>query len=118
VPDFSIPHLPPIRFVKSLLYCDSQSASVKIAFEEIPTLAMLVEAAAQSSSGIEDDDNKAKMGFLVSLKNVELLQELKLLEYTADIELVHKSDNFKSLLFTIKQNKKTVAKGTFSIALQ
>ncbi len=116
--DFSIPHLPPIRFVKSLLKTDKTRATVKIAFEEIPTLAMLVEAAAQSSSGIEDDEDDKRMGFLVSLKNVKLLQKLQSLEYKASIELMSKLNNFKSLAFIIKQEDKIVATGEFSIIFQ
>ncbi|MCF6172176.1 MAG: hypothetical protein L3J44_00055 [Campylobacteraceae bacterium] len=115
--DFQIPHLPPVRFVKSLLYSDKTTASVKIAFEEIPTLAMLIESAAQSSSGIKNSDNVAKMGFLISLKNVKLLKEIYSLQYIVNIKLMHKVDSFKSLSFVILQENDTVATGSFSIVI-
>ncbi|MFK5882250.1 MAG: hypothetical protein QM482_08535 [Sulfurospirillum sp.] len=115
--DFSIPHLAPVRFVKSLLNADEKSASVKIAFEKIPTLPMFIEAAAQSSSGIDDDENDGKMGFLVTLKNIKLLEIIDSREYIASIKLNQKIENFKSLSFEIFKNDTVIAKGTFSITL-
>jgi len=116
--DFSIPHLEPVRFVKSLLNADEKSASVKIAFDEVPTLPMLIEAAAQSSSGINDDENDGRMGFLVTLKNVKLLEKILSKEFIANIKLNQKIENFKSLSFEILEDTKVVAKGTFSITLK
>jgi len=116
--DFSIPHLPPIRFVKSLLKADETTASVKVGFDEIPTLGMLIEAAAQSSSGIKDDENNGRMGFVITLKNIKLLEEVTQKEFIVNVELVHKLDNFKSLSFEILQDDIKVAIGGFSIALQ
>ncbi len=116
--DFSIPHLPPIRFVKSLLSADDRSASVRIAFEEVPTLPMLIEAAAQSSSGIDDDENDGRMGFLVTLKNVKLLEEIDSKEFIANIKLNQRIENFKSLSFEIAKDNIIIAKGVFSITLK
>ena len=116
--DFSIPHLAPIRFVKSLYSSDENSASVKISFENIPSLPMLVEAAAQSSSGIKDDENSSKMGFLVTLKNVKLLEKINSKEYIANIKLNQKIENFKSLSFKILEEDIVIAKGVFSITLK
>ncbi len=116
--DFSIPHLPPVRFVDSVLYADENRTEVKISFDILPSLAMLVEAATQSSSGIKDDEGGEKMGFLVSLKDVKLLKEISSKEYTVLVELIHKIDNFKSLLFAIMDKKQKIAEGNFSITVQ
>jgi len=118
MPDFSLPHTAPIKFVKELLQTDETSAIVKIAYEELPTIGMLIEAAAQSSAGISDEQNIGRMGFLVSLKNVKLLEEIKSYEYIAKIELVSKLDNFKSLKFNIFEDELMIAKGSFAIILQ
>jgi len=115
---FSIPHLAPVRFVKALINSDEKSASVKIGFDDIPTFGMLVEAAVQSSSGIADDENDGRMGFLVALKNVKLLKEIDSNEYIVKVELIHKVDDFKSLSFQIIQDDTIVAKGMYSIILQ
>ena len=116
--DFSIPHLPPVRFVKTLIKADEISASVKVGFDEVPTLGMLIEAAAQSSSGIKDDENNGRMGFVITLKNIKLLEDVNSKEFVIDIEVVHKLDDFKSLSFTIFEKEIKVATGGFSIALQ
>jgi len=116
--DFSIPHLPPIRFVKDLLKADETTASVKVGFDEIPTLGMLIEAAAQSSSGISDAENNGRMGFVITLKNVKLLQDVNSKEFVVHIKLVHKLDDFKSLSFSIFEDETEVATGAFSIVLQ
>ena len=116
--DFPIPHLPPIRFVKTLLKADGTSASAKVCFDEVPTLGMLIEAAAQSSSGIKDDDNHERMGFVITLKNIKLLQYVSSKEFVVNVELVHKLDDFKSLSFNILEDETTVVTGAFSLVLQ
>ena len=116
--DFSIPHLPPVRFVKTLIKADETSASVRVGFDEVPTLGMLIEAAAQSSSGIKDDENNGRMGFVITLKNIKLLQDVNSKEFIVNVELVHKLDDFKSLSFNIFEDKTEVATGAFSIVLQ
>ncbi len=116
--DFPIPHTPPIRFVKSLISADAMSASVEVEFETIPTLGMLVEAAAQSSSGIISDEIDVRMGFLVTLKNIKLLEELTSTNYIVDIQLDYKLESFKSLSFKVVENENLIATGSFAIALQ
>lgn len=116
--EISLPHTAPIKFVKSLLQTDERSAVVQIAYDELPSIGMLIEAAAQSSAGISDKENIGRMGFLVSLKNIKLLEEIKFYEYIVKIELVSKLDNFKSLRFEIFDDDQMIAKGSFAIILQ
>jgi hypothetical protein len=116
--DFLIPHLPPIRFVKSLLFADEKSASVEVGFQSIPSIGMLIEAAAQSSSGVKDSSSDVKVGFLITLKNIKLLQELQSTKFRIDIDLDHKLENFKSLSFKIFENNTKIATGSFAVALQ
>jgi hypothetical protein len=116
--DFLLPHVAPIKFVKSRLHTDSTSTTVELGFDEIPTLGMLIEAAAQSTAGISDEQNSERMGFLVSLKNVKLLQKIDSYEYISKIELLSKLDNFKSLKFEIYKDEEMIAKGFFAIVLQ
>lgn len=116
--DFSIPHLPPVRFVKKLLYADEVSAKVEVGFDELPTLGMLIESAAQSSSGISDNKNDGRMGFVITLKNVKLLKEVTSQKFVVHVKLEHKLDDFKSLSFDIFDEKILIATGAFSLALQ
>lgn len=118
MPEFPIPHIPPIRFVKSLISADVENASVEVGFETIPTLGMLVEAAAQSSSAILSDDSDVRIGFLVTLKNIKLLQKLKSTKYIVNVHLDHKLADFNSLSFSVIEDDDIVATGSFAIALQ
>jgi len=118
MPSFPIPHLAPVRFVKELLHSDYVSASVKVGFDYIPTLPMLIEAATQSSSGIKDDIKTAKMGFLVALKNIKQLEKIEEKEYVIDVILVHKLGDFKSLTFDVLDGAKIVVSGAFSVAVE
>lgn len=116
--DLPLPHIAPIKFAQSILQTDEKGAVVKIAYDELPTIGMLVEAAAQSSAGISDERNTGRMGFLVSLKTVKLLEKIKSYEYTTKIELISRLDDFKSLKFEIFDEDKMIAKGSFAIILQ
>lgn len=117
--DFPIPHMAPIRFVKSLNSADFTSASVNVGFDYIPTLAMLIEAATQSSSGVLDKEKSdSNMGFLVTVKNVKLLQKLKSKEFIINVTLDNKLANFKYFSFNVSDNDDIVATGIFSIAVQ
>ena len=69
----NLPHLPPIRFAKEVLSCDETNASVLCEFPSLPTLPMVVEAAAQASSAFSST-NAPLMGFLVLVKETLLLE--------------------------------------------
>ena len=117
--DFPIPHIPPIRFVKSLPFADKKNATVEVDFKEIPTLGMIVEAAAQASAGVLDGDKeKVQMGFLITLRNIKLLNELKSSKYIFQMHLEHKVENFKTFSFSVLDNTINVAEGTITISLQ
>jgi len=116
--DFSAPHLPPVRFVKELIEADKKRAFAGVEFEEVPTIGMLIEAAAQSSSGIKDDDNDGRKGFLVTLKDIKLLKKIDSVSYKIDVKLVYKLNDFKSLSFEVLKESDVIAKGNFSILLQ
>ena len=111
-----LPHTWPIRFAKHIIFAEPTRARVKIAFEEIPTLPMLIEAAAQSSAAFSDGSEKA--GFLVSLKNIKLLERLDLLEYEAQISCEHQMDPLAYFNFEIFDGQTMVAKGSLVIAIK
>lgn len=116
--DFPIPHVAPVRFVKSLISADFEKASVLIAFPYIPSLPMLIEAAAQSYSGILDNNEDIRVGYLVTLKNIKLLHILESKELIVNVSLDHKIEDYKYLSFDIIQNNIIVAHGSFSLVLQ
>lgn len=113
--ELNLPHQEPIRFAKYIISKELNRARVKIEFDEIPSLAMMIEAAAQSSAAIGEGD--AKMGFLVSLKNVKLLQTP--LKKSLEVEIVneHNMENMKMMNFDIFDDETKVSTGSFMIAI-
>jgi len=116
--DFAIPHVAPLRFVKRRICATLEDATVEIGFEEIPSFGMLIEAATQSSSGILNDEINGRIGFLVSLKNIKLLQTPKTTTFQVKIHLDLKVDDFRYLSFVIYDRKVKVISGSFVISLQ
>jgi hypothetical protein len=116
--DFSIPHLAPVKFVKSLIYADFEKASVLIEFDYIPSLPMLIESAAQSSSGILNDNKDIRIGYLVTLRNIKLLHNIESKELIVEVSLDYKIEDYKYLSFDIIQNEIIIAQGSFSLALK
>ena len=113
--ELNLPHREPIRFAKEIISKESNRARVRIGFDEIPSLAMMIEAAAQSSAAI--GQSTVKMGFLVSLKNVKLLTPPT--KTTLEVEVVneHSMENMKMMSFDIFEDETKVSTGSFMIAL-
>ena len=114
--ELNLPHKEPVRFAKHIVSKELNRARVAIEFDEIPSLAMMIEAAAQSSVAIGEDD--ARMGFLVSLKNVKLLTLPT--KKTLEVEVVneHNMDNMKMMSFNIFEDETKVSTGAFMIAIE
>jgi len=113
--ELNLPHREPIRFAKEIISKELNSARVRIGFDETPSLAMMIEAAAQSCAAVGEGD--AKMGFLVSLKNVKLLTLPT--KTTLEVEVVneHNVENMKMMSFDIFEDGTKVSTGSFMIAL-
>jgi uncharacterized protein YjaG (DUF416 family) len=117
--EFLIPHQPPIRFAHSIIKANEQECFVNISFKSIPTLAMFLESAAQSSLAMLDDDSTMEVGFFVSLKNTKLLKEPTAKDYIAKVKLISNLDTFKNQKFEIFDYENSlIATGNFSVMLQ
>ncbi len=116
--DFAIPHLAPLRFVKRRIEATTEDAIVEIGFDDVPSLGMLIEAATQSSSGILNDEINGRIGFLVTLKNIKLLQTPYTTTFQVKIHLDLKADDLRYLSFTIYDDNVPVLTGSFVIVLQ
>ena len=57
----NLPHQEPIKFVKELIGLDNEYASISCLFPVTPTLAMVCEAAAQSSAAFAQDSKNIKI---------------------------------------------------------
>lgn len=112
----NLPHKDPILFAKSVIQTQDDTNSVKIEFDTIPSLPMLVEAAAQSSAAF--DTGNGKMGYLVTLKNIKLFQKPCSLNYVVNVTSEQQIDALTYFTFETYDEDILIAKGTFIIALQ
>lgn len=116
-----LPHLEPVRFAKEITSCDKNVAFVKCKFPSDASLAMLCEAAAQSSAAFAQNNftkEGAKIGFLVSLKNVNLLKDLN--DNKCDIKVTKNVDlgNMCEYDFEVINKGEIFSNGTFTIVIQ
>jgi len=111
-----LPHKDPIKFAKFIISKNDDEAIVKVEFTTLPSLPMLVEAAAQSSAAL--GDGKKKIGYLVTVKNIELLSPIKLFEYSVKVRTSHTIDKLNYFTFEVYTSKDiAILKGEFIIAL-
>jgi hypothetical protein len=115
VKELKLPHQAPIRFAKYVISKEENTAVVKVKFDTIPSLPMIVEAAAQSSAALSDTESK--MGFLVTLKNIKLLEKLNALEYDIKVSLEHQFEDFRYFSFEVYYNNILVATGVFIVSV-
>lgn len=113
----NLPHQKPIKFVQEIIERQDQYNIVSCLFPSIPTLAMVCEAAAQSSASFSQSTEEEKIGFLVSLKNIELLKTLESLEYEIKIEKSFTFGIMSEFKFKLINNLNVYVEGTFAIAL-
>jgi len=114
----NIPHQKPIKFAEEIISVEGKIAKVKSIFPSKPTLSMYFEAAAQSSAAFSKD--KPKVGFIVSVKDIELLEENDALEVLVKVERKVEFGSICEFSFNILSldETKSFAKGTFTIMLQ
>jgi len=114
--EIKLPHIAPIKFAKYILEKDDLTARVLLEFPQVPSLAMMVEAAAQSSAAFRVNDKEN--AYLVSLKGIKLLQKPTALTLEAKIVDEHRLDNMRYVGFEIFEKEVCVANGTLVIAVQ
>ncbi|QKF83499.1 hypothetical protein [Halarcobacter ebronensis] len=114
----NLPHQEPIRFVKELLSKDENFLTATCIFPYIPTLAMVCEASAQATAGFDTDSKQAKIGFLVSLKEIEKLKEFDKKEYLVKIEKSFAFGQMQEYKFELKSDTDVYAKGFITISIQ
>jgi hypothetical protein len=69
-----IPHLPPIRFAQEVTkQIDAQTVVVRCVFQAPPSMAQMIEAAAQASAGFGIQEGQD--GYLVQVKDVNVIEK-------------------------------------------
>lgn len=113
--EIKLPHIAPIKFAKYTLQKDEFGARVSLEFPQVPTLAMMVEAAAQSSASFRSNDKEN--AYLVSLKGIKLLQKPTSMELEAKVTDQHRLEQMRYVGFEIYEQETCVAAGTLVIAV-
>jgi len=112
-----LPHQDPVRFAKYVISRDGDEAFVKNEFFCVPSLGMYIEAAAQSSAALANEDEKGKVGYLTTLKNVTLLTKPTSLECTIKVVLTHRINNIGYLSFEVYEESSLIASGVFIVVV-
>jgi len=113
--ELNLPHIAPIRFAKRILHKDAIKARVVVKFPQTPSLAMMIEAAAQSSAAFSDGSKKD--GYLVGMKNIKLLNGASKNSLEVEIVMKHSIENMSLLDFEVYEKNLLLCKGSLTIAL-
>ena len=113
-----LPHLAPVRFVKEVLVAGENNAVCMVEFQEAPTLAAVVEAAAQNVIFIASLYRDYDGGVLTAMKNVKLIENMSAGTYKVESDIAARLDNFSMFSFKLSQNEKVFVEGEMSIIME
>ena len=115
----NLPHQEPLIFAKRVICKDTESATVLCEFEKVPTLAMFLEAAAQSTAAFASEE-KSPIGFLTMCKDIKLLAPLVEKNYHIQVTKDTEINTIKRFVFEVfdrSDNIKYVS-GSLTIVIQ
>ena len=113
----NLPHQEPIRFAQNITKNEEEYKVVTCTFPYIPTLAMVSEAAAQSSASFAQDNDEVKVGFLISLKNIIKIKELEDCDYEIKIEKSFSFGSMTEFSFELIKNHQTFVTGSLTVTI-
>jgi len=108
-----------LHYAKDIVNVSDNSVEVCCIFDTLPTLAMFIEAAAQSSIAF-DQDKQVKIGFLTTVKDVILLSDIVEMEYLFVLKKIAEIGEFRQFSFLAignEGNLETVS-GYFTIIVK
>ena len=115
----NLPHQEPLVFAKKVLKANKEEVEVLCLFKETPTLAMFIEASAQSSVAF-NEENAPSIGFISIVKNIELKEKIIELEYRIQVKKEAEIGAYKQFYFeayALKSQVKSVT-GFFTLVMQ
>lgn len=114
--EVQLPHTAPIKFAKTILFREANLARVEVEFINLPSLPMLIESAAQSSSALALSTYK-KGGYLVAMKNIKFHVSPR--KNILEVEVVKTCTlgNMNIIDFKIFENEIMLVNGSLTIAL-
>lgn len=114
-----LPHGKLLQYAKKVMHRTEDSIDVHCVFNILPSLAMFIEAAAQSSAGF-DVENHAKIGFLTMAKNIKLLQTITEKEYLFRLYKEAKIAQYNQFTFEVMplDSKIKIVTGSFTLMVK
>lgn len=114
-----LPHQAPLVFAKEILSLNEKEARVECTFDEIPSLAVFIEAAAQSSAAFFQEGNY-KLGFLANAKNILWLNKSEDKEFIIKLTLNLTFETMSNYSFMVcsLDEQTNVCSGEFTVSIQ
>lgn len=115
----NLPHKEPLIFAKEVLEKSADRVKVRCEFTSIPSLAMCVEAAAQSCAAFNEDANE-QIAFLTQTNDVLALEKIKALSYMFHVYKEIEVGSYKKFSFEVYDLKgeEKVLTGKLTLSLQ
>jgi hypothetical protein len=114
-----LPHLPPLVFAKKILSVSEKEVRVLCEFDMTPSLAMFIEAAAQSSAAFFQDGDY-KVGYLANAKNIQWINrsEDRKVIVKLNLEITFESMSNYSFTVTDLNEENNICSGEFTVSIQ
>lgn len=113
-----LPHQPPLKYANHIISLSNEKAIVSVYFPTKPTLAMLCEAAAQSSAAFKQNSQDANYGFVVSYKNCEIISLLNTNSYEITVNITQDMGQLCEYYFEVNSQGTLFATGNFIITFK
>ena len=117
----NLPHGEVLLFAKEILEKNNDAVKVRCEFSTFPTLAMFIEAAAQSSAAFNSDsDTRVKIAFLTMAKDVKLLNKIRKKNYIIKVDIQIEVNNMKQFYFEVYEEFSDIryVSGYFTLIIQ
>jgi hypothetical protein len=113
-----LPHKDPVRFITEVKIAAEDDAASLVEFKEKPTLAAIVEAAAQNVIFIASLYRIYDGGVLTGMKNIELLRELDAGVYRVESAVTARVDNYAIFRFNLSTEEGIFVEGEMNIVME
>jgi CRISPR/Cas system CMR-associated protein Cmr5 small subunit len=110
-----LPHKYPLNFAKKVVESTKNTKKVLCQFESLPTISMLLEAAAQST--VSFCKSKQTKGVLIKANNIELLRPIYNMTYICQIQILCDINNWSKYNFEVFDKAEKVCTGSILIGV-
>ena len=112
-----LPHQAPVRFVTEVIKDGEVDSISMVTFNEKPTLAAIVEAAAQNVIFIASLYRVYDGGVLTGMKNVSLIEPLEMGTYRIESKISAQLESFCIFSFQLFADKILMVEGEFNVVM-